>query len=139
MWAWGALMVELLTGARPWPDKSERQIMYAVGVKRASPKLRVGGPVTCAGAAWISELRNFTREAAVPLDFISTHTYTGGNDHINDAERVTSVLRKARQASGELPLLITEFGSSYVPGSANATTATTIVSGRPTLTKSPKP
>ena len=44
MWAWGALMVELLTGARPWPDKSERQIMYAVGVKRASPTIPTGLP-----------------------------------------------------------------------------------------------
>ena len=60
----------------------------------------------------------------MPLDFITTHTYTGGNDHINDATRVTDVLAKARSASGSLPLLITEFGSSYVPGRGNATTGT---------------
>jgi xylan 1,4-beta-xylosidase len=41
---------------------------------------------------------------------------------VNDVSQVTSVLQRARNASGDLPILITEFGSSYVPGHANATT-----------------
>ena len=58
----------------------------ALALKRVSPRLRVGGPATCAGAAWIADLKAFCTKEGVPLDFITTHTYTGANDHINDAK-----------------------------------------------------
>jgi xylan 1,4-beta-xylosidase len=98
----------------------------ALAIKKVSPRLRVGGPVTCADAAWIDDLKAFAKREGVPLDFISTHSYTGANDEatINNASRVTSVLAKARAAAGELPLLITEFGSSYIPGVRNQSTGT---------------
>ena len=44
----------------------------ARAIKNVSPKLRVGGPATCAHAAWIEDLRNFTNANGVELDFITT-------------------------------------------------------------------
>jgi xylan 1,4-beta-xylosidase len=43
-------------------------------LKRVSPRLRVGGPVT-ARAAWIPELISHCSSKGIPLDFISTHIY----------------------------------------------------------------
>ena len=89
-----------------FPDDEHQNLCEAAhAVKRASPKLRVGGPATCAGAAWISDFRNFTSAGGVPVDFITTHTYTGGNDHINDAKSIYQTLTKARNASHVLLLL----------------------------------
>ena len=64
------------------PPKEEKQATYfrlyeeaARAVKRASPRLRVGGPVTAGSPAWISDLIAYCRNRSVPLDFISTHVY----------------------------------------------------------------
>lgn len=96
----------------------------AHAIKSVSPRLRVGGPVTCANAAWITDLRGFCELHHVPLDFISTHTYTGDWQGVNDVSKVLSVWEEARAAAGHLPVLITEFGSTYKSGRVNQSLGT---------------
>jgi beta-xylosidase len=60
----------------------------------------------------------------VPLDVVTTHAYTGKNTNINDVDAVLDVLKLAAADAAPLPLVITEMGSSYVPGRVNETTGT---------------
>ena len=87
-------------------------------------RLQVGGPTTCCCAAWITEFKDYCSTRGVPIDFISTHAYTGGNENINSVSSVTSVLQQAKAKADPIPLVITEFGSSYIPGTGNFTTGT---------------
>lgn len=96
----------------------------ALAIKKVDRRLQVGGPATCCCAAWITEFRAFMDSKKVPIDFISTHAYTGGNEDINSVPSIISTLNQAKVKAGTLPLVITEFGSSYIPGTANATTGT---------------
>ena len=119
------------------PPKEEKQATYfrlyeetARAVKRAHPRLRVGGPVTAGSPAWIADLIAYCRNRSVPLDFISSHVYSGGDVHINDVASIEHGVSAGIAAAGSYPILFTEFGSSYKPGGAscapycNATTAT---------------
>jgi xylan 1,4-beta-xylosidase len=101
----------------------------ALALKRVSPRLRVGGPATATGAGegpYIEALRAFCRKEGVPLDFISSHVYssTPFDHNINDVGEVRERLQLIRTAAADMPLLITEFGSSYKTGLQNHTTAT---------------
>lgn len=99
-------------------------------IKAIDPALRVGGPST-AGAAWVPELLAFTKRNAVPIDFVTTHTYgvEGGfldEDGKQDTklsaspDAVIGDVRNVRaqiQASAYpgLPLFFTEWSTSYTP------------------------
>jgi xylan 1,4-beta-xylosidase len=101
----------------------------ARAIKKVSPRLLVGGPATATGAGegpYIEALRAFTTKEDVPLDFISSHVYssTPFDHNINDVGEARERLQLIRNASGKMPLLITEFGSSYKNGAQNVTTAT---------------
>lgn len=48
----------------------------ANAIKEICPQLRVGGPAT-SGSKWVSSFREYCQTNNVPLDFISTHQYTG--------------------------------------------------------------
>jgi xylan 1,4-beta-xylosidase len=57
--------------------KEEYFHLYQVtvlAIKSVHKSLRVGGPATCQ-VDWIPEFIEFTKSAALPLDFISTHLY----------------------------------------------------------------
>ena len=75
----------------------------ARAVKSVDPRFRVGGPATAA-AGWIDDLLEHCRAGAVPLDFISTHTY--GLPPLD----LRPVL--ARFGRPDLPLWWTEWGVS---------------------------
>ncbi|MGB7681342.1 MAG: hypothetical protein WBL70_06735 [Candidatus Acidiferrales bacterium] len=97
----------------------------ARGVKRASPRLRVGGPAT-AQAAWVDRFIKHCVENHVPFDFVSTHVY--GND---DAKRIFGtdekiprtqfVCRAAHKVYDEVkastrpevPIIWSEYNASY--------------------------
>ena len=72
-------------------------------VKSVDPEFRVGGPATAA-AGWIDDLLEHCRANAVPVDFISTHTY--GLPPL-DLRPIT-----ARFGRPDLPLWWTEWGVS---------------------------
>ncbi|MDM5181665.1 hypothetical protein PO883_31285 [Massilia sp. DJPM01] len=90
----------------------------------------MGGPAT-AGAAWIPEMMAYCASNAVPLDFVSTHTYgvnqgfldeygTTGTVLSKDGDAVSAdVLRNRQQIAASampgLELHYTEWSSSYTP------------------------
>lgn len=97
----------------------------ARAVKRVNSEYRVGGPAT-AGMKWIEEIIDHCREKEIPLDFISSHNYGVDGDFDAGGNAVT-VMRPVNSLSdrirryGELckkeklPLIVTEWSSSYSP------------------------
>lgn len=99
-------------------------------IKAVDPSLRVGGPAT-AGAAWIPEFLAYADQHALPVDFVTTHTYgveggfldergEGDNKLSRNPDAVVADVRKVRaeiQASSrpDLPLFFTEWSTSYNP------------------------
>jgi xylan 1,4-beta-xylosidase len=102
----------------------------AQAIKSVNKDYRVGGPAT-AGAAWVPEMINFCGTNALPLDFISTHTYgvkqgyldefgTSGTILSNDTWSVSGdILNSKKQIQNStmpnLELHYTEWSSSYTP------------------------
>ena len=99
-------------------------------IKAIDPALRVGGPAT-AGAAWVPEFLAYAKANALPVDFVSTHTYgveggfldekgEGDNKLSRDPDAVVNDVRAVRaqiDAAGHpgLPLFFTEWSTSYNP------------------------
>jgi len=111
------------------PKQSTYFQLYAAaaqGLKRVSPRLRVGGPAT-AQAAWVDRLIAYCAQNHVPIDFVSTHVY--GNDRPQDVfgtdEKISRrgmVARAVRKvfdqvkasALPDLPIHWTEYNASYM-------------------------
>jgi xylan 1,4-beta-xylosidase len=104
---------------------------YSVqAIKSVHNEYRVGGPAT-AGAAWVPEMITFCHRNALPLDFISTHTYgtkagyldesgTAGTVLSQDTSGVSGDILNSRRQITEsslpnLELHYTEWSSSYTP------------------------
>ncbi|MCK8456233.1 cellulase family glycosylhydrolase [Sphingomonas faeni] len=99
-------------------------------IKAIDPALRVGGPAT-AGAGWVPEFLAYAKANALPVDFVSTHTYgveggfldekgEGDNKLSRDPDAVVKDVRAVRaqiDAAGRpgLPLFFTEWSTSYNP------------------------
>ena len=99
-------------------------------LKRVDPALQVGGPST-AGAAWVVPFLAFAKANALPVDFVTTHTYgvDGGfldefghddNKLSRNPDAVVGDVRRVRQEIDAspypgLPLYITEWSTSYNP------------------------
>ena len=99
-------------------------------IKAIDPTLRVGGPAT-AGAAWIPEFLAYAQANAVPVDFVTTHTYgvDGGfldekgesdNKLSPNPDAVIGDVRRVRQQVEAshlpgLPIFFTEWSTSYNP------------------------
>jgi xylan 1,4-beta-xylosidase len=102
----------------------------ARAVKSVNKAYKVGGPAT-AGAAWVPETISFCSKNAVPLDFISTHTYGVNQGYLDEYGNSGTVLAKNKwSVSGDvinsrkqiksssmpnLELHYTEWSSSYTP------------------------
>jgi len=102
----------------------------ATTIKRIDGQLRVGGPAT-AGAAWVPEFIAYADAHALPIDFISAHTYgveggfldeTGEGDTkvlrtdqaiVADVQRVRAEIEASSRPG--LPLFFTEWSVSYSP------------------------
>jgi hypothetical protein len=88
----------------------------------------VGGPATAGCPGWTSELITFAEKTSTPLDFISCHNYGGGGNGstVGELPGTVSSLPGTKHAAGKLPLVITEWSSSWMytidyhdePGSA---------------------
>jgi len=99
-------------------------------IKSVNKEYRVGGPAT-AGAAWVPEMIDFCRRNALPLDFISTHSYGVKQGFLDESGTVGTILDKNKwSVSGDilnsrkqisdspmpgLELHYTEWSSSYTP------------------------
>ncbi len=102
----------------------------ANAIKSVNKDFRVGGPAT-AGAAWVPEMIAFCNKNAVPLDFISTHSYGVEQGFLDEYGNSGTVLSKnpmavsgdvitsrkqiANSAMPHLQLHYTEWSSSYTP------------------------
>jgi xylan 1,4-beta-xylosidase len=123
-----------------WGTPAEYYQLYsqaARALKRASPRLQVGGPAGCGGswgnhgAGCLETFIDFCRNNAsglipasvklngtVPLDFISTHEYAGGSSNVNNAESIVQHLSRMKPIATKNGLyhIMTEWGGSYKNG-----------------------
>lgn len=99
-------------------------------VKSVNPAYRVGGPGT-AGNGWITELIEYCRKEKLPLDFISTHTYSVDQGHFDESgtaklalspniRLIASEVNRARKemitaGQPKMDLHYTEWSASYTP------------------------
>ena len=94
----------------------------ARAIKGVCNDFKVGGPST-AQNAWIPEFIKMCKKRDVPFDFVSTHHYPTDSalgmaedmeDQMALAPRgiVTDMVKKAREETGQTPLLYTEWNSS---------------------------
>lgn len=80
--------------------------------RRVSPKFRIGGPAS-SGLVWLPEFLNFCNESGVGRpDFVSTHSYAGG-DKGSIYQDLTKGLQKAHAQADGVPLVISEYGGSW--------------------------
>jgi xylan 1,4-beta-xylosidase len=94
----------------------------ARALKRVSPKLLVGGPAGEIGVA--QALIAWCKNESVPIDFISTHVYSGGTSNVNNAGTIVQHMATAKPMAMEAGLfhIESEWGGSYKPGrSGNGT------------------
>jgi Beta-xylosidase len=99
-------------------------------IKSVNKAYRVGGPAT-AGAAWVPEMISFCTKNALPLDFVSTHSYGVKQGYVDESGSAGTILDKnPMSVSGDilrsreqieassmpgLELHYTEWSSSYTP------------------------
>jgi xylan 1,4-beta-xylosidase len=122
---WNEPNIDFWTGDPKQATYFELYDHAARAIKRAEPRLRVGGPAT-AQAAWISDMIAHTVQKQVPLDFVSTHVYAndlskdifGTDENIDRAEMVYRAVQKVDKqvkasARPELPIHWSEYNASY--------------------------
>jgi len=118
-----------------WTDGDQKAYfnLYDVtvkAIKAVDPALQVGGPAT-AGAAWVPDFIGHAKQAGVPVDFVTTHTYgvNGGffdeyghddNKLSPDPNSVVGDVRRVREQVNAssmpgLPVHFTEWSTSYNP------------------------
>jgi xylan 1,4-beta-xylosidase len=110
------------------PKESTYYDLYdhtARALKRASPRLRVGGPAT-AQAAWADRFLEHCKEKNVPVDFVSSHVYGndksedvfGTHENISRNDMVCRAVKKVHQQIAaspypQMPLIWTEYNADY--------------------------
>ena len=122
---WNEPNIDFWTGEPKQSTYFELYDHAARAIKRADPRLRVGGPAT-AQAAWIPEMIQHSVEAQVPLDFVSTHVYGndlskdvfGTDENIDRSEMVGRAVQKVynqvkASARPDLPIIWSEYNASY--------------------------
>ena len=122
---WNEPNIDFWTGEPKQATYFELYDHAARAVKRADPRLRVGGPAT-AQAAWIPDMITHAMQHQVPLDFVSTHVY--GNDLSKDVfgtdepiDRAVMVGRAVEKvykqvqdsARPNVPIIWSEYNASY--------------------------
>jgi xylan 1,4-beta-xylosidase len=84
----------------------------AFAVKAASPKLKVGGPVTCQ-LAWLDDFCSFCETNNVPVDIVTSHLYPSDPqlpaNKTAFADAVNAASATARKYN--LPFFLTEFNA----------------------------
>lgn len=134
---WNEPNIDFWAGVPRLESYEELYDHTARALKRASPRVRVGGPATAA-AAWIPEFLEHTKEEGVPVDFLSTHGYSdenfealfpeikGGLAAVPYNLRTARVMRKVREqmaaaGAAKLPLLWTEWNPTGQDGGFDST------------------
>ena len=122
---WNEPNIDFWTGQPSQATYFELYDAAAKAVKRASPRLRVGGPAT-AQASWVGAMIARAAQKQIPLDFVSTHVY--GNDDPKNVfgtpgpiDRFEMVARSVKtvyeqvkhSARPDVPIIWSEFNASY--------------------------
>ncbi len=119
-----------------WAGTMEEYFMLydysAKAVKKADPRIQVGGPSICGVEVekWLTSFFEYCINNNSPLDFITRHCYTANQPTkrgeylyhtLRGPARMIEELKETREIMGRypqianMPLHITEFNSSYVP------------------------
>ena len=77
-------------------------------LKAIDPLIPVGGPAT-EQLGWVQELKDFSDQAGVALDFISTHQYPSDPQVPATLEGHSAAIRSAAQMASPRPLYLTEY------------------------------
>ena len=122
---WNEPNIDFWTGQPKQATYFELYDHAARAIKRADPRLRVGGPAT-AQAAWVDAMIAHSVENNVPLDFVSTHVYAndraedvfGTDQPISRRDMVGRAVRKVydqvkASRRPQLPIHWTEYNASY--------------------------
>jgi xylan 1,4-beta-xylosidase len=122
---WNEPNLDFWTGEPKQATYFELYDHAARAIKRASPRLRVGGPAT-AQAAWIPEMIAHSVQTNAPLDFVSTHVYAndlskdvfGTDETIDRADMVGRAVQKVESqvkssTRPDLPIHWSEYNASY--------------------------
>jgi len=122
---WNEPNIDFWTGQPKQSTYFELYDAAARALKRAHPRLRVGGPST-AQAAWVDAMIAHAAQTHVPLDFVSTHVY--GNEKSENVfgtpgpiDRLEMVARSVKKVYGQvrhsalpdLPIIWSEYNASY--------------------------
>jgi hypothetical protein len=120
-----------------WGSTAEYYQLYAQAaraLKAVSPRLQVGGPAIAGCGGTCKEVQMFIDwcrgnesglvpgsvqlNGTVPIDFISTHTYSGGTTNVNNAASIVRHLSSVKPIATTAGLyhLMTEWGGSYSNG-----------------------
>jgi xylan 1,4-beta-xylosidase len=121
---WNEPNIDFWAGEPKFETYCELYQATARAVKKANPRLRVGGPATAA-AEWVEPFIGFCAKNEVPLDFISTHCYPndpfqmlGLSEQPPLSETVYLVAKKIRSQvqnsrMPELPVFFTEYNAGF--------------------------
>jgi xylan 1,4-beta-xylosidase len=122
---WNEPNIDFWTGEPKQPTYFELYDHAARAIKRADPRLRVGGPAT-AQAAWIPDMIAHAVQTQAPLDFVSTHVYGndlskdvfGTDENIDRSVMVSRAVKKVydqvkASARPDLPIFWSEYNASY--------------------------
>ena len=117
-------------------DKDKYLRLYEItapAVKAVLPRMAVGGPAVCGGPVtndWVRDFLAFCRDRGLPVDFVSRHAYMaktpdyrgryvyhemcGAEETLAEMQATRDVIDSFPEYRG-IPMLITEFNTSYNP------------------------
>lgn len=123
---WNEPNIDFWSGEPKWDTYMKLYEHAARGVKRASPRLRVGGPAT-AQAAWVDRFIAYCVEHKLPFDFVSTHVYAndtskdvfGTDERIPRTQMLARAMKKVHDqvkasARPNIPIIWSEYNASYM-------------------------
>lgn len=95
---------------------------FANGVKRVSDKLQIGGPALASNLIFLEDFMIYTKQNAIPLDFLSFHSYGTSVSRLNSGERLISIRNSLpyfenalaickRTGYEGIPLILDEWGA----------------------------
>lgn len=122
---WNEPNIDFWSGEPKFETYTRLYSEAARAVKRANPKLRVGGPST-AQAAWVDRFIEWCVRNNVPVDFVSTHAYAndstqdlfGTNEQIPRRDMLARAVRKVHDQvkhspRPDIPIIWSEFNATY--------------------------
>jgi len=122
---WNEPNLDFWGGKPKQPTYFELYDHTVLAIKKANPRLLVGGPST-AQAAWVTAFLEHCKQNNIPVDFVSSHVYAndtakdvfGTDEQIPRDRMVCRAVSKvhdeiAASAFSKTPLIFSEYNASY--------------------------